>query len=342
MKKTLIALAAVASLTSGAAFAQATITGFMAAGYQTVTTGGAKTSTTGGFGVDTAEIYITAKEDMGGGMTAGGTMGIGGLERAGGATASAANAAYGTYGTNYSMYVQSAMGKLTLGSVKSGDYVSSGLASSGVNYYDFGDFGNFGARSRRDIIAVEVPMGPISLTLSHQEGANQVGVYNGAEGSTTDAANKVSNQRLSIIAGTYSAGPLKLNSQYFTYDNQVDNSQITVANVFRLSGNYNLGMATVGGGMQKATYTFGNTATNFGLSASVPVGALTLGAMIGSRVTDGYTASTSNGTQASYSLNANYALSKRTGVTGQYSNWDNGVGSVNKSNMALLLLTHSF
>jgi len=333
MKKTLIALAAVAALgTSGAAFAQATITGFMAAGYGSSTTGGATTSSSGGFGVDTAEIYITASEDMGGGMKAGGTMGIGGLERAGGFTNALSPNAYATYGTNYTMYVQSAAGKLTVGSVKSGDYVSSGLASSGVNYYDFGDFGNFGARSRRDIIALDLPVGPIALTLSHQEAGNQVGEFNGAEGST--------GQRISIISATYVEGMLKANTQYFTYDNQ-KTGNTTAANVFRLSANYNLGMATVGGGLQKATYDSSATATNYGISASVPMGALTLGAMIGSRVTDGFAAA-ANGTQSSYSLNANYALSKRTGVTGQYSNWDNGVGSVNKSNMALLLLTHSF
>jgi hypothetical protein len=231
------------------------------------------------------------------------------------------------------MYVQNAMGKLTLGSVKSGDYVSSGLASSGVNYYDFGDYGNFGARSRRDIISLDLPVGPVALTLSHQEAANQVGVINGAEGA--------SGQRLSIVSVSYSAGALKANTQYFTYDNQ-GTGNTTASNVFRLSGNYNLGMATIGGGLQKATYDSSATGTNYGVSVSVPVGALTLGAMIGSRVTDGFAVAAANGTQASYSLNANYALSKRTGVTGQYSNWDNGVGSANKSNMGLLLLTHSF
>ena len=315
----------------------------MAAGYQTATTGGATTSTAGGFGVDTAELYITAKEDIGGGMTAGGTMGIGGLERAAGATAVSSttagatsaniNGAYANYGTNYTMYVSNAMGKLTLGSVKSGDYVSSGLASSGVNYYDFGDYGNFGARSRRDIIALDFPVGPVALTLSHQEAGNQVGVVNGGEGS--------SGQRISIVGATYAAGALKANSQYFTYDNQ-KTGNTTAANIFRLSGNYNLGVATVGGGLQKATYDSSATGINYGVSVSVPVGALTVGAMIGSRVTDGFALAAANGTQASYSLNANYALSKRTGVTGQYSNWDNGVGSVNKSNMGLLLLTHSF
>jgi len=144
-----------------------------------------------------------------------------------------------------------------------------------------------------------------------------------------------------VISATYAEGKLKSNTQYFTYDNQVANSQGTAANVFRLSANYDLGVATVGGGMQKATYTYGNTATNFGLSAAVPMGATTLGVMIGSRVTDGYTDTAKNGTQASYSLNATYALSKRTGVTGQYSNWDNGVGG-DKSTHTMLLLTHSF
>jgi hypothetical protein len=232
------------------------------------------------------------------------------------------------------MYVQNAMGKLTLGSVKSGDYVSSGLASSGVNYYDFGDYGNFGARSRRDIISLDFPVGPISLTLSHQEAGNQVGVVNGAEGST--------GQRISVVSATYAAGALKANAQYFTYDNQVANSQTSAASVLRLSGNYNFGVATVGAGMQRGTLVYGNTATNLGLSASLPMGALTLGAMIGSRITDGGSVAATNGTLASYSLNANYALSKRTGVTGQFSSWDQALGAANKSNMTLLLLTHSF
>ena len=340
--------------TSGAAFAQATISGFFAYGYGGATVGKNTANATqelatankvalgntssGGLGLDTAEMYITAKEDIGGGMTAGGTMGFGGMAR---------GASF--YGTNYTLYVQNAMGKLTVGSVKSGDYISSGLASSGVNYYDFGDAGNFGARSSRDIISFDTKVGDIALTLSHQEGGNQVGLAGGGEGSVADLANSVSNQRLSIVSATYAAGAMKVNTQYFTFDNQVANSQSHAANVFRLSGNYNLGVATVGAGLQKQTLVFGSTATNTGVSVAVPMGALTLGAMIGSRVTEGFTVRSTdgvstvgrNGTQASYSLNASYALSKRTGVTGQYSNWDNGVGG-DKSSNTLLLLTHSF
>ena len=276
----------------------------------------------GGIGTDTAELYVTVKEDIGGGMTAGGTMGFGGLARG-----------EAMYGHNYTMYVQNAMGKLTLGSTKSGDYVSSGLASSGVNYYDFGDRGNFGARSNRDTLSFDTKVGDVNLTLSHQEAGNQTGAFGGGEGST--------GQRINVIAATYVAGKLKANTTYFTYDNQIVSDQRSAANVFRLSGNYNLGVATVGGGLQKATLAAGHTGTNYGVSAAVPMGALTLGAMIGSRVTEGFTSAANNGTQASYSLTANYALSKRTVVYSQYSNWDNGVGA-EKSSMTMLLLGHSF
>ena len=334
MKKTIIALAAVAA--TGASFAQATITGFMAAGYGTSTTGGATTSSVGGFGVDTAELYITAKEDVGGGMTAGGTMGIGGLERAGWAnsndgTGVRKGGTYPVYGTNFNVYVQNAMFKLAIGSAKSGDYVSSGLASSGVNYWDFGDFGNFGGRSRRDYIALDIPVGPLTIQLAHQEAGNAPGEFDGAEGST--------GQRLAVLNVTYAEGPIKVNAAYLGFDNIPAKG---VESQYRLSGNYNAGVATVGAGMQMTNYQGGPTATNYGFSAAVPVGPLTLGAMIGQRTLAGNADAEANYSMASYSLNATYALSKRTGLTGQYLNWEPVKNATTKNSMALLILTHSF
>jgi len=325
----MIALAAVATLaTSGAAFAQASITGFFAFGYGSSAVGktaaGAAASASGGFGVDTAELYISASEDLGGGMSASGRMGFGGLARG-----------EGFYGHNYMLAVSHPMGKLSMGAGKSGDYVSSGLASSGVNYYDFGDMGNFGARSIRDFIALDVPVSKeITLTVSHQEAARSgSGYHAGAEGST--------GQRINVGSASLASGPMKVNAQYLAYDNQVANAATTADYVLRLSGNYNLGMATIGAGVQRATYSSGWTAQNLGASVAVPLGAISLGAMVGQRETAGNPTAAANGTQASFSLNASYALSKRTGVTGQFSNWDNGVGG-DKSSMSTLLLTHSF
>lgn len=328
MKKTMIALAAVATLaTSGAAFAQASITGFFAFGYGTSTTGKTATgpagTSTGGFGVDTAELYISASEDLGGGMSASGRMGFGGLARG-----------EGFYGHNYLLAVSHPLGKLSMGAAKSGDYISSGLASSGVNYYDFGDKGNFGARSNRDFIALDVPVSKeITLTVSHQEGGNVTGAFGGAEGNKTP--------RVNVASATLVNGPIKVNSQYLGWDNQVPSTDASPDYTLRLSGNYNLGMATVGAGIQRTSYTNSNTAQNIGASVAVPLGAITLGAMVGQRETAGYTKAADNGTQSSFSLNASYALSKRTGITGQFSNWDNGVGG-EKSTHSILLLTHSF
>lgn len=328
MKKTMIALAAVATLaTSGAAFAQASITGFFAFGYGTSTTGKTATgpagTSTGGFGVDTAELYISASEDLGGGMSASGRMGFGGLARG-----------EGFYGHNYVLAVSHPMGKLSMGAAKGGDYISSGLASSGVNYYDFGDKGNFGARANRDFIALDVPVSKeITLTVSHQEAGGVTGAFGGAEGSKA--------QRINVGSASLASGPMKVNAQYIAYDNQEANATTTADYLLRLSGNYNLGMATIGAGVQRVTYSSGWTAQNLGASVAVPLGAISLGAMVGQRETAGHPTAAVNGTQASFSLNASYALSKRTGVTGQFSNWDNGVGG-DKSTHSILLLTHSF
>jgi hypothetical protein len=326
MKKTLIAMAAAATLaTSGAAFAQVTITGYVSGGYMVSTTGGAASATTSGIGGDTTSVDFTALEDIGGGLKAGAAMNMGGLQRG----------AASVTGGNFAMFVQNEMGKFTIASAKSGDYVSSGLASSGVNYYDYGDVGNFGAKSSRDSITLEVPVGPVSLALAHQEAANVVGGAAGGEGAG-------SGQRLNVISVTYAGGPIKLNTQYINADNQAPNSATSSANIFRLSGNYNLGVATVGAGMALSTTTSNSTARNMGASVSVPLGSLTLGAMIGSRTTENYTTTALNGTLASYSVSANYALSKRTGIVAQYSNFDKELTSAVKGSMGLLFLTHSF
>jgi len=322
MKKTLIAMAAAATLaTSGAAFAQATITGYMSGGYMFTTTGGAASVSAGGVGGDTTDVYITALEDIGGGLKAGGSMSMGGLQRA----------ATSVTGGNFAVFVQNGMGKLTIASAKSGDYVSSGLASSGVNYYDYGDMGNFGARSFRDSITLEVPMSSsLTVAVAHQEPGN-AGGFAGAGGEGAAIG-----QRLNVINVSYAEGPIKLNTQYISADNQTANSPTSSANTFRLSGNYNLGVATVGAGIQQGTSTSNSTTRNMGASVSVPMGSLTLGAMIGSRATENFTTTALNGTLASYSVSANYALSKRTGILAQYSSWDKELTSPVKGAMGLL------
>ena len=335
MKKTLIALASIAAV--GAASAQVSITGYMSAGYVVATAQGTGAAN-GGFAVDSAELYIKSSEDMGSGYKATASMGLGGLERATDPT----NNGYGKYGLyphNFDIKIAGPMGSITVGNTKSPDYASGGLGGVGVLYYDFAEYGNFSARSRRDYLTVTAPVGPVSVTVSHQEAGNVTG-WGGAEGSTS--------QRISIGAVTYAAGPLAVNATYFTYDNEVAKSDATSSNVLRLAGSYDLGMAKLGSGYQKATVTSGGTSTQFTIAASVPLGAITLGAIYGSREISGMTGAAllQNGSYTNTGLTANYQFSKRTGLIGQMSNWDGVKGTGNltpaKGSLTLLLLTHSF
>ena len=337
MKKTLIALASIAAV--GAASAQVSITGYMSAGYVVATAPGtaATNLTNGGFAVDTSELYIKSSEDMGGGYKASAGMGLGGLERA--TDANNGYGKYGLYGNNFDIKIAGPMGSIAVGNTKSPDYASGGLGGVGVLYYDFADHGNFSARSRRDYLTVTAPVNKFTLTASHQEAGNVTG-WGGAEGSTS--------QRISIGAVTYADGPIVANATYFTYDNEVAKSDGTSSNVMRLAGSYDLGMAKLGSGYQKATVTSGGTSTQFTLAASVPLGNITIGAIYGSREISGMNATLkdSNGSYTNTGLTANYQFSKRTGLTGQYSSYDGIKTTANmnpaKGSLALVLLTHSF
>ena len=335
MKKTLIALASIAAV--GAASAQVSITGYMSAGYVVATAQGTGAAN-GGFAVDSAELYIKSSEDMGSGYKATASMGLGGLERATDPT----NNGYGKYGLyphNFDIKIAGPMGSITVGNTKSPDYASGSLGGVGVLYYDFADHGNFSARSRRDYLTVTAPVNKFTLTDSHQEAGNVTG-WGGAEGSTS--------QRISVGAITYADGPIAVNGQYFTYDNEVAKSDATNSNVMRLAGSYDLGMAKIGSGYQKGTASSGGTSTQFTIAASVPLGAITLGAIYGSREISGMNATLkdSNGSYTNTGLTANYQFSKRTGLTGQYSSYDGIKTTANmnpaKGSLALVLLTHSF
>jgi predicted porin len=79
MKKTLVALAVIAA--SGAAFAQATLTGGYTFGYQTTTNAAGVKSA--GLGTDGASMQLTATEDLGGGLKATARVSLGGMQRDG-------------------------------------------------------------------------------------------------------------------------------------------------------------------------------------------------------------------------------------------------------------------
>jgi len=327
MKKTLIALAVLAA--SGASFAQVTITGSLAMGYKATST--AATGDASGFGVDTSEINFMATEDLGGGMKATAKMGLAGADRSG----ESGNGTVG--GRDASLVLTGGFGAVALTSARSADYLSGGV--SGVAGIGFDDK-VFGKRRIADAISYSVPVGPVSVTLQHQE--NDI-ARNLAAGGLGIGATGSSAQRLNVLSVTYAAGALVANGQYLSYDNRNNAVGSNTADyVTRAAAKYDFGMAKLGLGYSQANYSGGGTAKEGLVGVSVPLGAVTVGAQWGQRkVEDATGTAITNGTTNGTGLTAAYALSKRTSVVGTYARWD-VLNASSASTEASVLMVHNF
>lgn len=324
MKKTLVALAALAAT---GAFAQAAITGNVTYGYSQSTKSDALAS---GFGVDTAEVYFDAKEDLGGGWAADAKLGLSDTTRA------------GVSGGNVVLGLTTGAGKFVFATTKGADYLSGGI--SGVAGIGF-DGKVFSNRSVRDTVSYIVPISSFTLTLSHQEAdansgaaldATKLGLGAGAAGEQT-----LVGQRLNVIGFGYASGALAANLQYLSYDNRTDNSATSTKDALRAQFSYDLGAAKIGAGYSQATRTNSGTIKDALVGVSVPMGAATFGIQWGQRKIDSVAAA-SDGTINGVGLTGAYALSKRTSASLTVRNWDSAAQAPKANNQVDLLLSHSF
>jgi predicted porin len=361
MKKTLIALAVLAA--SGASFAQVTITGNLTMGYQAASTSVAAGSAinaadSSGFGVDTSQIDFAATEELGGGMKAVAKMSLAGADRSGESNGTTAG---GVTGRDASLALYTNVGVFALGSTSSADYLSGGIAGLGA-YYSGWNGKITSARTRRDTASYILPMNAFTLTLSYQEAADNQGLGNGTSGNNSAAVPAVAGaalvgQTLQVIALNYNKGPLVLDGQFLNFLSSNSGNQTFAGATaplaktqVRLSGSYDLGMVKLGLGHVVTTSDNGvnpNPKTyDTQASAAVPLGSLTLGAtFITRRADDQSTAQggvAANGTRNGWSLQAAYALSKRTSMIANYARWDGSVGNTTQANQTQLLVSHSF
>lgn len=348
MKKTLIALAVLAA--SGASFAQVTITGNLAMGYRAGTTGVAAGGTTAGadfagFGTDTSQINFAATEDLGGGMKVTAKMALAGADRSG-----ESGTAGAVTGRDATLSLQTNVGVFTLGSVSSPDYLSGTVAGVGA-YYNGWDGKIFSARTNRDVLVYSLPIDAWTLATSYQEssGATEQGLGVGTTGNYVLAggATAMAGQSVTTYGASYAKGAIAGNFTYLNFNSPVGGTK----NQTRLSGSYDLGMAKLGLGAvvtnndSAAAGSLGATAspkiTDMLFGVSVPLGSLTLGLELAQRRTDDFVAAAS-GTRTGASLQAAYALSKRTSMIANYARWDGTVGNAVQSSQTNLLLSHSF
>ena len=348
MKKTLVALAALAA--TGASLAQVTITGNLITGYQqSVTnsylTGGSivvgpvtsrsATQQVGasGFGVDTADITITAKEDIGGGQTVQAELGLTNLVRG-----SAAPTEFGA-GDVKLTYTNMSFGRVQLGNTY-GAAVFSGIPTAGAPVINM-DGKLFELRSFSEYINYAAPVGPVTLVLQMGESGKGAGINLGAgqSGSPTSVG-----QRNNMVLAYYKDGGLEGFVAGKFYDNGNSDTifgpaKLTKDRQYTIQAAYDLGMAKVGFGYAFTKANVGAKVNDMLVGVNVPMGSLEIGATWAQEKVSGIAgvpASTltyagvlplksflqlADGTATGWSLGAKYNFSKRTNLTVNYAAW---------------------
>ena len=315
MKKTLLALAVVAA--SGAAFAQsATLSGSFIYGYQSTKVAGA---TTAGFGTDTAAIALVATEDLGGGLKATAKVSLGNMMRDGAGT-----------GEDAFVSLAGGFGTVSMGAVETDDGLSRAYAGAPVIGLD----GKVhAANSNIDYISYTTPQLAPGLTLgvSYVDRGTTTGA--GLAAGTTGPALAQPSLTGNV---TYGAGPISARFDVTSWTRQgaADVTSNTNKNRFRVSGNYDLGMAKIGLGYSSLKRTTGTTAKQTEIGVSAPLGATTVGLVYEKLVNSGVTTS-------GVTFGAQYNLSKRTNVSAGYAQWKKD-GAATSDSSFRVLVGHSF
>jgi len=307
---------------TGGAFAQATLTGALAYGYSSVTSGAGVT--TSGGGIDTSTLKFTATEDLGDGNS------VTAFIATDGSSGRTANMAM----DDQEITLKMSGVALNVGSSKGGDWLTG--ASGGATYYGL-DGRLLSSRTINEKVGISLPIME-GLTLSIvQYGADTItyeSTGNGGMGlNSTTQGNTTYNLK-------YVAGALTVQAGYKGYTN-VGTTDSYTNNLSRVGANYDLGFAKVGAAWDATNFGSTGTRSRAMVSASAPVGPLKLNMeWVSSSVTSSLLATA--GTRTGYMLGAQYDFSKRTSAVLNYGSWLNAVGDAQNKNLTAVTLAHSF
>jgi len=314
MKKTLVAVAALA--VAGGAFAQSTVnlTGKLAFAYESAKaqTSGAKTS---GLRVTDGDFVLTAVEDLGGGLKAQASMAV----QSRGRTTN-------VQGRDATVALMGGFGRVTIGAVESGNGII-GLAGAGAPVIGLDNGVVSAAAGNVDWLAYHTPnMGGFTGTIQLVDSIGAAGT-GGAE-STSGLQDAV------LVGAAYANGPLSASADYTSYGQNAVAAAAATDNRFRISGMYDLGVAKLGLGYAKQSTVAGVDTKDTFIGVSAPFGPVTVGLNYATRKVDG--AATAKGLD----LGVEYALSKRTNIRAMYQTID--VGTAIDGSTARIRLMHSF
>ncbi len=333
MKKSLVALAVLA--TAGTAFAQSTVTlsGSYAFGFasdkNSTFAGNVETAVKGsGFGTDTAAIKLAAVEDLGGGLKLAASVSAGGLARS----------AVG--GEDAQMAISGGFGRVTMGTVESGNGIRP-RASAGAPVFNLEGEVYSGASNIDFIGYTSSSFSGLTFGVTYVDrGAAGVGIGAGTTGGVLIAP---INGQPSITANvTYANGPIdaRIDTTIWTRKDSVEVSTNNLKSRVRASGTYDLGVVKLGAGFSTLSRTQNaKGTTELGLGVSAPLGPVTVGAHFANQTTKD--TQKRNG----FTVGASYALSKRTSISGNIAQWtwkNNAGNKTNSGNHFELLVGHNF
>lgn len=332
MKKSLVALAAMAVVGAASAQSSVTLSGKLGFAYKTETAAAAAVPDQNGLGVTDGHFTLGASEDLGGGLKIAASMEVQSRGRTTGIT-----------GRDASLTLSGGFGSVMIGAIEIGNGII-GLGGADAPTMGLDGAAGLGGISRvvlSDVMNMDVLMytSPdmsgftFSAALLDQKTAAGAGAGTGGMESTSP------NQDASLIGVNYANGPYAAAADYTNFGlNAVAAGPAALDNRLRMSVSYDFGAAKVGFGYEKLKNTdVANTGeSQYLLGVSAPVA---------SNMSVGLNYARNNkdaaNTVTAYELGLGYSLSKRTGVQAAYQHIaeDTVAGSATAFRVRLL---HSF
>ena len=331
MKKSLIALAALAAFGTASAQSTVALTGKLAFGYQSAQSATAGTAgSLSGLGVTDGDFVLTAVEDLGGGLKATATMAV---QSRGRTTAIS--------GRDASITLSGGFGSVMIGAIEAANGIQ-GLAAGGAPVMGLDTFGAHQSTAAasgisRAAVSEAANTDVLMYTSPSISGFSfSAGIFDAPEKfgaqNTTATADSV------LVRASYSAGPLTAMADMTQYDKNAMTavSASTPDDRLRMSASYDLGVMKIGAGYEKGTSTAATNNVNKQtmVGASVPLGAFTMGAVFSNNKLQGGTSI--KGAE----VGVNYALSKRTSLNALTGSFDKATGA--EQSITRIRMDHTF
>jgi len=330
MKKSLIALAALAAFGTASAQSTVTLSGKFGGAFQK------GLGSVSQVAVSDGNVTIAAVEDLGGGMKAGVSIDM----RTRGREQNVSTAVKQEIGRDATVYISGGFGTVTAGSIEAGNGITgNGWAGTTVALpTDLNNGGVLSANAYANLLQYTAPaISGFTLAVARLDSIGAVAVANTVTTAAPYNTITTNNDRglsANQFALTYANGPLTAAIDYVQFDNVTTTAALSSRTRVRYSAAYDFGVVKVGAGVEDnsgdvytTTYTkaangtYAGKQTTVGISA--PIGNLRVGVVYAKNNENGIIAgaqSAGDETAKGFGFGADYSFSKRTVLNLSYAN----------------------